>query len=587
MTDTIKYISCGILFVFLMITVTAGCNLTGSDDGGNTKMLTISNRSSVTLKDIKWSDEVFTGSAGTKLTPNGTVANMVNTTKAEGGKGYLFFNSTSDVAFRTREVVSFFDRDTFTFTDNTIVVELNYTANIGTLANVMSIPLNIRLSAGIGSITASWSEVEGASSYNVYYGTSETPPENPAQTTSETSAVITGLYDARTYYVWVQSVRSGNVSALSRTASLTTPAVYEAGTAGAFGQAIIAINDDVTGLYAIRITGSFSTSPVAFAVNAIKTIIIEGDSANHSIYNDGNIELFTVPGDITLILGNNITINGNNKSVPAIGIQSGGSLVMNDGSTITGAKLRGVFVDGGEFAMTGGSITGNSVAPAPGALITYCMGGGVCVKNGNFVMSGGTISNNSVYANISDPGISAYCYGGGVVLLDSSFTMTGGVISGNSVFDSRFNSEGGGVYVGGRYLGGSGNSSFTMTGGAVSGNSSSTFGGGVYIESGIFIMNNGTISGNSASSSGGGVYVGNGAFVMKGGLISSNSAVKFVGGGVAATGAFSKTGGTIDAANSAQEGKVAYAGEYRKRNSTAGSEVNMDSSIAGSAGGWE
>jgi hypothetical protein len=48
-------------------------------------------------------------------------------------------------------------------------------------------------------------------------------------------------------------------------------------------------------------------------------------------------------------------------------------------------------------------------------------------------------------------------------------------------------------------------------------------------------------------------------------------------------------GGTIDAANSAKEGRVVYVyGTPRKvRNSAAGPGVNLDSGVAGSAGGWE
>jgi hypothetical protein len=80
---------------------------------------------------------------------------------------------------------------------------------------------------------------------------------------------------------------------------------------------------------------------------------------------------------------------------------------------------------------------------------------------------------------------------------------------------------------------------------------------------------------------------------MSGGTISGNSAAG-VGGGVSVHwdyGSFSKTGDTIDDTNSAYSGKVAYAGDYysdyKKRNTTAGPSVNLNSDISGSAGGWE
>jgi hypothetical protein len=50
---------------------------------------------------------------------------------------------------------------------------------------------------------------------------------------------------------------------------------------------------------------------------------------------------------------------------------------------------------------------------------------------------------------------------------------------------------------------------------------------------------------------------------------------------------FTKTGGTIDGTNSAPTGSVAYVSDGKKRNTAAGPDVNMDSRVAGKAGGWE
>jgi hypothetical protein len=80
-----------------------------------------------------------------------------------------------------------------------------------------------------------------------------------------------------------------------------------------------------------------------------------------------------------------------------------------------------------------------------------------------------------------------------------------------------------------------------------------------------------------------------GSFEMSGGTISGNRAD---GGGVGVwnTDSFVKRGGgTIDAANSAKEGRVVYvySSPGKVRNSAAGPWVNLDSGVAGSAGGWE
>jgi hypothetical protein len=95
----------------------------------------------------------------------------------------------------------------------------------------------------------------------------------------------------------------------------------------------------------------------------------------------------------------------------------------------------------------------------------------------------------------------------------------------------------------------------------VSSSSSSGDGGGVYVNGGTFTMSGGEISGNTANYYGGGVYVGSGTFTMSGGEISGNTAHYF-GGGV-------------------------YVNNTKRRGSTAGPGVNLDSRVSGAAGGWE
>jgi uncharacterized protein YjdB len=110
----------------------------------------------------------------------------------------------------------------------------------------------------------------------------------------------------------------------------------------------------------------------------------------------------------------------------------------------------GVFVDGGTFTMTNGTISGNQ---AP----DYGGGGGVFIKSGIFTMEDGKINGNT--ANV---------FGGGVYIYSSgTFTMKGGTITGNTA------DCGGGVYI---FNGGT----FTMNAGAISGNTAS-YGGGVFI----------------------------------------------------------------------------------------------------------
>jgi hypothetical protein len=82
-------------------------------------------------------------------------------------------------------------------------------------------------------------------------------------------------------------------------------------------------------------------------------------------------------------------------------------------------------------------------------------------------------------------------------------------------------------------------------------NNSGSYGGGVYVESGMFTMSGGTISNNTATSTdygeGGGVYVGEGGeFIMSGGTISYNTATHSNGGSVhVESSTFTMSGGTV------------------------------------------
>jgi hypothetical protein len=125
---------------------------------------------------------------------------------------------------------------------------------------------------------------------------------------------------------------------------------------------------------------------------------------------------------------------------------------------------------------------------------------------------------------------------GGILLMKAGSLITGNTSSSN----------GGGVYV--NY------GTFTMSGGAVSNNSSSDYGGGVRVSGGTFTMSGGTVSGNFSSGSGG-VYVENGTFTMSGGAVCNNSSYYSSGGGVyvSNSGTFTMSGGTVSGNSSSSD----------------------------------
>jgi uncharacterized repeat protein (TIGR02543 family) len=173
-----------------------------------------------------------------------------------------------------------------------------------------------------------------------------------------------------------------------------------------------------------------------------------------------------------------------------------------------------------------------------------------------------TLGNNITLQGRSDNSSS-------LVQVNSSGTLV--MESGSKITGNTASNCGGGVYSGG---------TFTMSGGEISGNSTSAsyqaYGGGVYVSSGTFTMSGGEISGNSASASysysyGGGVYVDSGTFTKEsGGTIYGSNAEDAL----------------KNTARGNAYGHGVYVDSSKKRNTTAGAGVTLDSSLNGAAGGW-
>jgi hypothetical protein len=348
--------------------------------------------------------------------------------------------------------------------------------------------------------------------------------------------------------------------------------------------------------------------------------------------------MFAVKSNVTLIL-ENITLKGRNDNNAPLVYVDGGALIMNKGAKITGNNSDwggGVRVqESGTFTMNDGEIFGNTAENDGGGVNiwsngTFTMnggtifgntaknggGGGVINNGGTFTMNGGEISGNTAIHIGDNTGL------GGGVFTFGTFIMKGGEISNNTAW------MGGGVWLGGNFImsGGkiSGNTAktaggvgvatdegFTMRGGEISGNTASVDGGGVAVwENSKFIMSGGEIFGNTASNGhGGGVVIWSATFNMNGSAsISGNTAKDGYGGGIAVWGGtFTKSGGTITgyASDTVNGNVVRNSNNFvktesghavnvhydnapaKRRESTAGTGVNLDTNKDGSAGGWE
>jgi hypothetical protein len=441
------------------------------------------------------------------------------------------------------------------------------------------------ITAGNGELGVSWTASAGAEEYEVYYGIGT--PSILAATVSETSATITGLGNGTTYSVAIRGKNSTGSSGLSNAVSgkpipllgLYDGVIDTAHKLGSFSS-LSAVNvflssNAITGhSYYIVVGQDESASPINLNYSGkIVTIIITGDTAERKINLTANGVLFTVNAGVTLTLDDKITLIGRSANTSSLVSVNGGTLVLKNGSKISGNTANhggGVNINSGTFTMNGGEISGNTVS-------AY-YGGGVYVSSGAFTINGGKISGNTAVD------------GGGVNINSGTFTMNGGEINGNTA-----SSMGGGVYSDG---------TVTMSGGEISGNTAIQGGGIIVRNSQTFTMSGGKISGNTATGPGngygGGLYI-QGTFTMNGGEISGNTASTSGGGVNVYSGTFTKTGssviygdtdsihttGSTENTVTNGNGHAVYVNSSKKRNSTAGSGVMLDSSQSGSAGGWE
>ena len=152
--------------------------------------------------------------------------------------------------------------------------------------------------------------------------------------------------------------------------------------------------DTVGGCYNIRRQPWRSNGDVgiAAAIIAIKgNVCVTGGGTLNRMSPSGNL-IKVESGSLTL---NNVTIDGNNVTISdswtaaAINMADG-TVIMNDGAKITNHKRTSgygpaVYMDGGNFKMNGGTISGCE---------SRNYGGAIYLDGGSFEMNGGIIENN-------------------------------------------------------------------------------------------------------------------------------------------------------------------------------------------------
>ncbi|MCL2382032.1 MAG: InlB B-repeat-containing protein [Treponema sp.] len=198
--------------------------------------------------------------------------------------------------------------------------------------------------------------------------------------------------------------------------------------------AVVAYVNTNPGTLFLLIDEDVETDPHTLTVGegALRLSII-GLDETREIRLSANGAMFTVNQGVTLTLGENVTLvgrseggNGDENNDSALVLITGGTMYMNEGSSVTGNHNTanfggGVNVDaGGRLVLDGGTISDNTTAGT---------GGGVnnAATDSIFEMRGGTISGNTSSAL------------GGGVQSNGYLHMSSGTIYGNDAEDGLLN----------------------------------------------------------------------------------------------------------------------------------------------------
>ncbi|MCL2442501.1 MAG: hypothetical protein FWD13_03450 [Treponema sp.] len=429
------------------------------------------------------------------------------------------------------------------FTDTDVVPDTGYYYKVSSIHDgvessksnavaVITIPsffTNLRVTSVTDvSVSLTWETHTRASSYNIYRSDEEngTYVRINQNVVNETEYIDISILQDSIYYYRVNPVFEHFEGILSNPVSSIGFIVP----GNSLVEKLTWISNNVISYnkYLIEIDKNETISPQTLSYSGKHDIIIimKGKDQMRNISLSTQGPLLKVNENVTLILYDNITLNGiEDNSYSLIHINNGTLIMNNNVKIINNTGGCGVRVEGdsgGNFIMNGGEISGNTLYSNNYAVL----GGGVYVSDGVFTMNNGKISGNSVNSNFYAVG------GGGISILNGTFIMNGGEIYGNNA-NSSYIAYGGGVYLS--------NAIFSMNDGIISGNtantwnsfsSSAAYGGGVYVGNSTFTMNGGEIFGNTAvanvsthNASGGGIFLTtNSNFYMSNGIIYGSNA---------------------------------------------------------------
>lgn len=426
------------------------------------------------------------------------------------------------------------------------------------LRSVSAAVIALALAASAGKLTAkaaggcvhtdaiAWDESQDMSGTGVYRLDNSVTLSNEIQITGDITLCLNGNTITAADGFRVFDIRGGSLTLCDckGTGAITGGSVIEySGNGGSSGGAVYVDNGGAFTLQGGEITNSSAAQGGGVYVHGGAFIMNGGIISKNNSAEGGGVY---VSSDSTFTMtGGTIFNNEVGHQGGGIYVSGGGTFEMKggtiSGNSVTEAKDTtygggGVYTAGTSTMSGSSKITGNTA----GTETVYCFGGGVCVSGNNakFTLERGTLSGNKAL------------YGGGVHMSSQGlFEMNGGTIGGGNVAVNG----GGGVSLGGD------DCKFIMGGGAISSNKAK-YGGGAYLDKGVFTMSDGTISENTAinNGDGGGAYLSGGTFNISGGTLSNNSAESNGGGVFLNMGDLTMSGGAISGNKAEKFGSCVY-----------------------------
>ena len=439
---------------------------------------------------------------------------------------------------------------------------------------------------GNGQITVSWTAVEGATAYEIWFGTSNSSAsaaKNGDDESTSLSRTISGLSNGTTYYFWIKAKNNVGTSGFSPVASgkpignASTPIPTSSNGQLSVTWTAIAGADQYEVFYSTGVnppqtasqTVTITTAAITGLTNGtIYNVWIRGKNAtgNGEMSGAASAKPIGNMGTVTLVSGNGqlslswSSVAGADEyevyqntanSIPASPAHT---------VTVTTAAISGltngttyyVWVKPKNANGTGGTSTVVSGKPNRGGLYRNSFNDNNKIGSHNLSQALAYISDNAVSGdnyfivlaeNESASGISLNYSGKtvGITLIGEDAEKTITLSSNGSMFTTNAgvtltldeNITLKGLNTNNAALVYLNSGELIINGGAkISGNTSSSNGGGIYVSgsTSTVTMNGGTITGNTADN-GGGVCVYSGTFTMNGGTISENTVDRSIEGG--------------------------------------------------------